>query len=203
MSQKRIYYSIFFGGLVVAFFVILKFVIPGFTNTKLPPIGYVQPFSFDNQDGKKVTEKLINGKVAAVEYFFTTCTGICPRLNKNMKVVYDQFRNEQDFMILSHTCDPDVDSVARLKRFADSMNVDTNKWQFLTGNKDSLYYMARHSYKIDDPADNRKTAEDDFLHTQFVALVDKKGDVVKVYDGLKQSEMKEMATEIQKLLKGN
>jgi protein SCO1/2 len=120
-----------------------------------------------------------------------------------MKTVYDEFRNEQDFIILSHTCDPEVDSVSRLKRFADSMNVDTNRWQFLTGNKDSLYSMARHSYKIDDPADNRKTAEDDFLHTQFVALVDKKGDVVKVYDGLKQSEMKEMANEIQKLLKSN
>lgn len=203
MSRKRIYYSIFFGGLVIAFFAIMILVIPGFTNTKIPPIGYVQPFSFYNQDGKQVTEKLINGKVAAVEYFFTTCTGICPRLNKNMKVVYDQFRNEQDFMILSHTCDPDVDSVTRLKRFADSMNVDTKTWQFLTGNKDSLYYMARHSYKIDDPADNRKSAEDDFLHTQFVALVNKKGDVVKVYDGLKQSEMKEMAAEIEKLLKSN
>jgi len=203
MSKKKIFYSVFFGALIIAFFAILTLLIPGFTNTNIPPISYVQPFSFYNQDGKKVTQKLIEGKVAAVEYFFTTCTGICPRLNKNMKIVYEQFKQEKDFIILSHTCDPDIDSVSRLKRFADSMNVDTDKWQFLTGRKDSLYHMARHSYKIDDPADNRTTSEDDFMHTQFVAVVDKKGDVVKVYDGLKQSEMKEMATEIQKLLKRN
>lgn len=203
MSKKKIFYSVFFGALIIAFFAILNLLIPGFTNTNIPPISYVQPFSFYNQDGKKVTQKLIEGKVAAVEYFFTTCTGICPRLNKNMKIVYEQFKQEKDFIILSHTCDPDIDSVSRLKRFADSMNVDTDKWQFLTGRKDSLYHMARHSYKIDDPADNRTTSEDDFMHTQFVAVVDKKGDVVKVYDGLKQSEMKEMATEIQKLLKRN
>jgi protein SCO1/2 len=175
--------------------------IPGFTSPSIPPIGYVQPFSFYNQDGRKITEKDIEGKVVAVEYFFTTCTGICPRLNKNMRTIYESFKSNKDFLILSHTCDPDIDSIGRLKSFSDSMQVDTKKWQFLTGPKDSLYYMARHSYKIDDPADNRKTADDDFMHTQFVALVNKKGDVVKVYDGLKQSEMKEMAEEIKKIIK--
>ncbi len=201
MSKKKIFYSIFFGMLVVGFFVILILVIPGFTKTNIPPISYVQPFSFYNQDGKKITEKNMQGKVVAVEYFFTTCKGICPRLNKNMRIIYESFKSNDDFLILSHTCDPDIDSISRLKKFSDSMQVDTKKWQFLTGPKDSLYYMARHSYKIDDPADNRKTAEDDFMHTQFVALVNKKGDVVKVYDGLKQSEMNAMADEIKRIIK--
>ncbi len=153
------------------------------------------------RDGKTFTDKDIEGKVVAVEYFFTTCTGICPRLNNNMRRVYNEFKNEDGFLILSHTCDPETDSVARLKKYSDSLEVNTNRWEFLTGRKDSLYYMARESYKIDDPANNPQKIEDDFLHTQFIALVNKEGEVTKIYDGLKQSELREMSKEIKRLLK--
>ena len=201
MSKKQIFYLLFFGLLVVGFFIILLVVIPGFAKPRFPPIGTVQSFSFTNQDGKVVTDRDIQGKVVAVEYFFTTCTGICPRLNNNMKKVYDEYKDENRFLILSHTCDPGTDSVSRLKRYSDSMNVNTDRWQFLTGRKDSLYFMARESYKIDDPANNPQNIEDDFLHTQFIALVNKEGEVTKIYDGLKQSEMNEMKKEIKRLLK--
>lgn len=201
MLRKKTFYIIFFAVLVVGFFVGLAVVIPGFARPKLPPISYVRSFAFTNQDGKTITEKDLHGKVAAVEFFFTTCKGICPRLNKNMREIYNEFKGEKNFIILSHTCDPEVDSVSRLKRFADSMKVNTAQWQFLTGRKDSLYLMARQSYKIDDPANNLQRIEDDFLHTQFFALVNKGGDVVKIYDGLKKSEINEMSAEIKKLLK--
>jgi protein SCO1/2 len=201
MSKKKLFYIIFFSALVVGFFVIMSFIIPGFTKPGIPPISRVKPFSFVNQDGQAVTEKSLEGKVAVVEYFFTTCKGICPRLNNNLRTVYNEFKNQKDFIILSHTSDPQTDSAIRLKQFADSMRVDTKKWIFLTGKKDSLYAMARYSYKIDDPANNPQNADDDFLHTQFIALVNKKGDVIKIYDGLKQSEMSEMKKKIAELLK--
>ena len=122
-------------------------------------------------------------------------------MNTNMKAVYEQFKNEDGFLILSHTCDPGTDSAARLKKYADSLGVDTNKWIFLTGRKDSLYKQARYSYKIDDPNNNLQSIEEDFLHSQFFALVDKKGRVKKIYDGIKQSEVDEMITDIKQLLK--
>jgi protein SCO1/2 len=121
-------------------------------------------------------------------------------MNNNMKLVYEALRNEPDFLILSHTCDPDNDSVAQMKKYADSLGVDTRKWVFLTGRKDSLYNMARVSYTIDDPADNLVNLDDDFMHSQLWALVDKKGDVKKIYDGLKQSEVKELIRDAIKLL---
>ena len=201
MSRKQIFYLAFFGVLVVGFFIVLLVVIPGFAKPRFPPIGSVQSFAFTNQDGTTITDKDIQGKVVAVEYFFTTCTGICPRLNNNMKKLYNEFKNDEGFLILSHTSDPATDSVARLKKYADSMQVNTQRWQFLTGRKDSLYYMARESYKIDDPANNPQNIEDDFLHTQFIALVDREGKVTKIYDGLKQSELSEMSKEIKRLLK--
>ncbi len=201
MSKKNLFYIIFFSVLFVGFFVIMSFVIPGFAKPGIPPISTVKPFSFINQDGQAVTEKSMEGKVAVIEYFFTTCKGICPRLNNNLRKVYDEFKNQKDFIILSHTSDPQTDSARRLKRFADSMQVDTKKWMFLTGKRDHLYAMARYSYKIDDPANNPQNAEDDFLHTQFIALVNEKGDVIKIYDGLKQTEINVMRKKIAELLR--
>ena len=117
-----------------------------------------------------------------------------------MKLVYEALKNESDFLILSHTCDPDNDSVAQMKKYADSLGVDTRRWVFLTGRKDSLYTMARISYTIDDPANNLRNIDDDFLHTQYLALVNRQGEVKKIYDGLKDSEIRAMIKEIEKTL---
>ena len=201
MSKKTWFYIGFFGVLVVGFFVVLSYAIPGFTDPKIPPIGTVQPFRFYNQENKVVTDKDVQGKVNVVSFFFTTCTSICPRMNNNLKTVYEAYKGEPDFIMLSYTCDPSKDSVSRLKWYADSiLKVSSPKWFFLTGNKDSLYAMARHSYMIDDPKHATENLETDFLHTQLIALVNKKGEVVKIYDGLKLSEVKQMQGEIEKLL---
>ncbi|HET9430699.1 MAG TPA: SCO family protein, partial [Chitinophagaceae bacterium] len=147
-----------------------------------------------------VTEKDVAGKVYVAEYFFTTCKGICPKMNNNLRKVYDEFKEEDDFLILSHTCQPEVDSVPVLKRYADSMQVNTAKWVFLTGRKDSLYNMARVSYTIDDPVNNLKDIDDQFLHTQYWALVNREGKVKKVYDGLRESEVEAMTRQIKRML---
>jgi protein SCO1/2 len=202
MNRKKIFYIAFFSFLVIAFFIVLVITIPGFTQSKLSPISYVQPFSFIDQTGKVFTEKNVAGKIYVANYFFTTCPNVCPRMNNELKKVYEHFKNENDFLILSHTCNPEIDSAVKLKRYADSMRVSTTKWVFLTGRKDSLYRQARLSYRIDDPNNNPQNIEDDFLHTQFFALVNKKGEVVKIYDSLKPSETAELIKDIEKLLKG-
>src|SRR5215813_7373943 len=92
MSRKTIFYIIFFSLLVVAFYAVLINVIPGFTKSKLPPISYVQPFSFTNQDGKIITERDVKGKVYLANYFFTTCKTVCPRMNNEVRKVYEHFK---------------------------------------------------------------------------------------------------------------
>jgi len=201
MSRKTVFYIIFFTTLVVIFYFTLTSLVPEFGKKRIPPVSYVKPFAFTNQDGNKLTEKDVAGKVYVAEYFFTTCKGICPRMNNNMKQVYEKFKDENDFLILSHTCDPEQDSVAQLKRYSDSLGIDTRRWIFLTGRKDSLYNMARTSYTIDDPANNLKNIDDDFLHTQFWALVNRNGDVVRIYDGLKEGEIRKLIQDIKSELK--
>lgn len=201
MSKKLKFYLIFFVLLVVGFYVAITQVIPGFGDVKLPILSYVQPFSFTNQDGRKVTNKDLEGKVYVAEYFFTTCKGICPVMNTNMRTVYDKYKNESEFVILSHTCDPETDSVAQIKKYADSMAVNTARWWFVTGPKDSLYMTARNSYLLDDPKNNFQNIDDQFIHTQYFALVDRKGQVRKIVDGLKQEEVDELNKYIGVLLK--
>lgn len=201
MTNKTKFYLLFFTVLLIGFY---YFLFRGTDNwkVKMPILSYVQPFSFTNQDGQQVTEAVYQNKISVVEYFFTTCKGICPKLNTNMKQVYEIYKNVPDFQIISHTCNPDTDSVSVLKRYADSLQVDTKKWIFLTGRKDSLYQMARGSYLLDDPKNNVEKIEDQFIHTQFFALVDKQGKLRgKIYDGLKALEVEQLKQDISKLLK--
>lgn len=201
LNQKAVLYIVFFTVLIAGFY---YFLFRGTDNwkVKMPVLSYVQPFSFTNQDGQKVTEAVYQNKVTVVEYFFTTCKGICPKLNTNMKAIYDLYQKEPDFQIVSHTCNPDTDSVPVLKHYADSLKVNTSKWIFLTGRKDSLYQMARGSYLLDDPKNNVEKIEDQFIHTQFFALVDRKGKIRgKIYDGLKPIEVEQLKVDIARLIK--
>ncbi len=199
--KKVLIFGVFF---IVLFGLFYLFTFEGTDSfkSKLPAISYVKPFRFTTENGTDFTDKDMAGKVCVVNYFFTTCKGICPRMNNNMHNIYKEFKNEPDFMIVSHTSDPERDSAATLKHYADSMKVDTHKWVFLTGRKDSLYMAARTSYLLDDPNNNVKNIEDQFLHTQFFALVDKNGEIRhQIYDGLKKDDLKKLKKDIKDLLK--
>ena len=188
----------------------------------------VEDFSFVNQDAKNITEREVEGKVYVAEYFFTTCKGICPIMNANMRRVYDAFKDEPGFMIISHTCMPETDSIPLLKAYEAKMingklqkNADgsykieydsttNNKlqttnlnWNFVTGDKALLYKMARQDYGIDNgKPDSTQLVKDQFIHTQFFALIDKQRRVRgMVYDGLNNDEVEKLITDIKGLLK--
>jgi len=200
MGNKTAGYVLFFIVLVLGFYFFL-FKGTDTWKSKLPVISYVKPFHFTTQDGLSFTDQDMLGKVCVVEYFFTTCKGICPKMNTNMKTVYEEFKAEPNFMIVAHTCNPGTDSAPRLKIYADSLKIDTKKWVLLTGRKDSLYQLARSAYLLDDPKNNVEKIEDQFIHTQFFALVDKEGKVRgQVYDGLKQEELNRLKKDIKTLL---
>ncbi len=185
----------------------------------------MQDFSFINQNGKTVTQNDVEGKVYVAEYFFTTCKGICPKMNANMRRVYDAYKDEQGFMILSHTCMPETDSIPVLKAYEARMltgvlktNIDgsyklvndtlqkgisaNTNWLFLTGNKVPLYKMARQSYMIDNnKPDSSQLIQDQFIHTQFFAVIDKERRLRGIYDGLQNEEVEKLITDIKALLK--
>jgi protein SCO1/2 len=204
MKKKIIIYSVFFVLLISSFYLLLYFT-KGFFDVKLPLMSYVQNFSFTDQNGQTVTQKNIDGKVYVTNYFFTTCKVICPKMNLNLKGVYDQFKNDKDFAIISHSSMPETDSVPLLKAYEEKMigsnPHDAAKWYFVTGSKDSLYKMARQSYLLDNDKNNSVNIAEAFIHTQFFALVDKQKRVRGIYDGLKPDEIARLEKDITTLLK--
>lgn len=226
MKKNWIWYVGFFVLLFGAYYVFV-FSQTDISQSNLPVINNnVQPFSFINQNGKKITEKDVEGKVYVTEYFFTTCKGICPKMNANMRRVFDEFKNDSNFLIISHTCMPETDLVPVLKKYEVRMlkgnlikNADgsykiendttvvkplpiNNNWYFVTGDKALLYGMARHSYLIDNnKTDTLVSMADQFIHTQLFALVDKQTRVRGIYDGLKEDEIQKLMRDIKGLLK--
>ena len=203
MKKKIFFYVGFFVVLITAFFLFL-FSGTDYYKVKLPVMNYVQNFSFTNQDGNTVNEHDVDGKVYVADYFFTTCKGICPKMNANLATIFEKFRNDSDFAIVSHTSLPETDTVPLLKAYEEKM-IGKNpqfaaKWYFVTGTKDSLYKMARQSYLLDNDKNNSINIKDHFIHTQFFALVDKQRRVRGIYDGLKDDELQRLQEDIEKLL---
>ena len=121
MTKKAWFYIGFFALLLGAFYFFV-FYDYDFSQSKLKVINTEVPaFAFIDQDGKPVTRNHTDDKVYVAEYFFTTCKGICPKMNANMRRVFDAYKNEKDFLILSHTCMPETDSVPLLKAYEQKM----------------------------------------------------------------------------------
>ncbi len=225
MKNKWILYVGFFAILLAAYFLYV-FAQTDISKSNLPVISDVKEFSFIDQNGKAIANRDVDGKVYVSEYFFTTCKSICPRMNANMRRVYETFKDNAGFMILSHTCMPEVDSVQKLKEYETKMltgkliqkpdgsyrieedttlqmdAIANKSWHFVTGDKKELYNMARHSYVIDDnKKDTLKNIADEFIHTQLFALVDKQQRVRGIYDGLKEEEVQKLLKDIKALLK--
>jgi len=173
---------------------------------RLPTYGnpghHVESFSFINQDGKTMTEKDMDGKIYVVEYFFTTCEGICPKMNDNMAKVYQNFRGQSDVAILSHTVDPETDTVEQLKRYSLKYDADPSQWNFVTGDKMALYKMAINSYLVTAVEDTtQKDIMPDFIHSEKFVLVDKEKHIRGSYDGTSASDVKKLIADINELKK--
>ena len=134
----------------------------------------VPEFSFTNQDGKTISNKDYEGKVYVVEFFFTTCPTICPRMNANMVDIQNHFKEFQDdFGIASFTINPLYDTPEVLKAYAEQYGVNNPNWYFMTGDKDAIYQLANIGFNI--YAGENEEAEGGFEHSGNFALVDKNG----------------------------
>ncbi len=199
MSKKAIVYLIFFAVLFAVFYGVLMYT-TDFAKVKLPVLNTVQPFSFLKQDSSMVSQQETQGRVYVAEYFFTSCKGICPKMNKNMKAIYEKFKTDSNFLVISHTVNPEVDSLPVMRHYADSMGANSKNWWFVTGSKEALYKAARESYMLDDPKNSSKNIDEQFLHTQFFTLVDRLGRVRGVYDGIKKDEVEQLTHDISELI---
>jgi protein SCO1/2 len=174
-------------------------------DPELLRIGYghtVGQFELLDQQGNKFSDKNIKEKVFVAEYFFTTCKTICPVMNSQMQRVHEQFKNEDKFLILSFTVDPETDTVEQMAKYAQNHGADAQKWKFLTGSKEDLYSLARKSFFVLKPAEaeNQGDVGSDFIHTNNFVLVDQQKRIRGYYDGTSPKEVDKLIHDIHLLL---
>ena len=159
----------------------------------------IQSFKLVNQLGDTITEKAFENKIYVTDFFFTTCTNICPKMSNQLVRVQESFKDNNDFMILSHSVTPEIDSVPILQAYADEHNADPEKWMLVTGDKQQIYDLARKFYFTLKPKEVEEYAEDiqgDFIHTNNFVLIDKQKRIRGFYDGTSKEEVDKLIEDI-------
>lgn len=161
----------------------------------------VPPFHFIDEDGKPFTNKDVEGKVLIVDFFFTKCTSICPRMSVQMQQLQLQLDapDYADVLFLSHTVDPDNDTPAVLKAYAKRLQADPKRWKFLTGHAPDIYRQGNLGYLLS--ADQDSSAAENFVHSPQFVLVDKRHHIRGMYDGTDSDAMRDLLTDLKMLLR--
>ncbi|MGY3052609.1 protein SCO1/2 [Pedobacter sp. UYEF25] len=158
----------------------------------------IPEWTFLNQDSVLTTNRITDGKVYVADFFFTSCTSICPIMHRNLLPVYQKFKDNPNVMFLSHTIDFKYDLPSKLKKYAEKLGVDGPKWQFLYGTKDQVYPLAEKSYLVAVGQDS--TSKDGYIHQGYLILVDQNRHVRGAYDGTKPEQVAQMEKDIPLLL---
>ena len=158
----------------------------------------IDNFSLINQNNEIITNETYDGKIYIADFFFTTCPGICPIMKENMIVLQDEFINDDDILLLSHTVTPEIDSVPILKKYSQEQGVVDSKWNMVTGDKKQIYNLARKSYLVAEDIESPR--QYDMIHTENFVLVDSKRRIRGFYDGTDSDVMDNLISDI-KILK--
>ena len=158
-------------------------------------------FKFVDQDSSEVTNETFKDKIYVADFFFTSCRTICPKMKTQMLRVYESVQNDPEVLLLSHTIDPEYDTVGLLKDFADRLGVESRKWHFVTGEKEQIYNIAQTSYFATALED--KSEPDGFIHSGAFLLVDKHQRIRGKYDGTVEADVNRLLKDIEKLKKEN
>ncbi len=164
------------------------------------PSGFHQipSFTLKNQQGETITEKDVYGKIFVVNFFFTTCPGICPKMTSNMAIVQDEFVDDPDVLLLSHSVTPEFDSVAILREYANMKEVIDDKWHLLTGKREHIYDLGRNHYFVEEDLGLKKDPND-FIHTENFVLIDQNRHIRGIYNGLSKTAVQQLITDLKSL----
>ena len=204
---------------IVVAFVILVFgiwavpkIIEKFDRKELVRFEKVPPFEFISQDSVRVDQSTFEGKVYVVEFFFTSCPTICPKMHESLLKLQKEFYGNPSFGIASISIDPKRDTPSVLRQYAQKKGVTLKNWYFLTGDKEDIYEFSNQGFKL--YAGENADVEGGFEHSGLFALIDRDGYIrsrtvmngdmenpIKFYNGLDPKEVEWLKQDISALLK--
>lgn len=158
----------------------------------------ISPFELINQEGNTITNETFKGKIHVVDFFFTSCPGICPKMASNMMLLQEEFLSDEDVLLMSHSVTPKSDSVSVLKAYAESKGIASHKWHLVTGEQSEIYKLGRKDYFVEEDLGIAKHV-DDFLHTENFVLIDRDGHIRGIYNGLSKPAIHQLTADIKTL----
>lgn len=178
-------------------------------NGNLEKIGPAPKFELVNQDNIKISNETYKGKVYVLEFFFSTCPSICPKMNLSMLQIEKTFFGNPNFGIVSISIDPEHDTPAVLKTHRELLGVKSSNWNFLTGDKKYIFDLSNKGFNL--YAGENSKVRGGFEHSGLFALIDKNGNIrcrkdefgnpILYYDGLDKKGVRDIQQDIAILLK--
>lgn len=159
----------------------------------------IPDFAFVDQDSSVVTRDTFKEGIYVADFFFTTCPSICPIMKTQMLRVYDKYEGNNKVKSLSHSIDPEHDTVAVLKAYAERLGVKSKQWHFVTGDRQAIFEIAQSSYMVSAAED--RTAPGGAVHSGAFILIDSKGRIRGYYDGTKAKDVDKLMKDMDLLLK--
>lgn len=175
---------------IFAMAAVMLFTFPGKRREEpLHEFRQVGSFQLVERSGRVVSEADLKGKIVIVDFFFGGCSAQCLTLGRQMAELQRLTAAMDEVMLVSITVDPQSDTPQALTSYANRINADTNRWLFLTGNKKIIYPLIQQSFLLAVADDNGQPSSSDpgFIHSDKIALVDKRGVVRAYYDGMDAS----------------
>lgn len=180
--------------ILLAFLAVGIFIIRPFPRTSLPVYGTIAPFELTDSLNQKVSLANVQGKLWVANFMFTTCSGICPMMTKNMGMIYENFKDDDALRFVSVSVNPENDSPDVLKKYAEKAGADPRKWIFLTGRREDIQELVAGSFKLGD-------IKEPVFHSSYFSLVDRKGRIRGYYDGTDDKAVQKLLKDIVRLRK--
>lgn len=171
---------------------------PQFINSKEASIQIthtIAPFSFEDEEGKIISNETVANKIHVANFMFTSCGSICPKMTDNLSKVSDAFAKDTNLVLLSYSVTPWIDTKEKLKQYKKARGIVNPNWHFLTGDKGRIYTLARQSYFAEEDLGFTKDSTE-FLHTEHIILVDGSGRIRGIYNGTLPLEMEQLIKDI-------
>jgi protein SCO1/2 len=156
----------------------------------------VPEFSLVDQRGRAVGREVMEGRIAVVNFFFVSCSGICPGMTRNLMAVQEAFAEDERVVMLSHSVQPEADTPEQLAKYGSDRGVDPERWRLLTGAPEEILRLGREVYFLDQQGEGDDLA---FLHTESALLVDQRGHLRGMYSALKPADVQRLIEDIREL----
>ena len=185
--------TVFFAALVLAVFGgIGNLIFRKPPQPSLPSYGQAASFRLIGTQGQTFDSVRLNNKVWVTAFFFTTCSGICPIMTKNLKSLQEMYQSYPDVEFVSISVNPEQDTPQALSVYAQNYGADTKRWHFLTGPREDITRIAVHGFKVG-------SVDQPIFHSASFVLVDRQGNIRGYYDGTNKDDVQKLSEDLLKL----